>query len=196
MTIRFDCPVCGHSLKCAEEVAGKRVKCTRCAAITTAPTPIAHPEIVTDKELPAPSPQPQTDSVQTNVVTTTAAPVAPPPAPSGWQAVEQPTTNGSITSAAPPILSARAQVIHPHERDDEDDDREWSRRSRRSRRDDVGFRCPFCGTDEIPLRQSKIATTGWIVFAVLLLLFWPLFFIGLLIKEEHKVCAECGMKLD
>jgi hypothetical protein len=197
MTIRFDCPVCGHSLKCADEVAGKRVQCTRFAAITTAPVPITHPEIVTNDEPPTVAPQPKAEPARTNIVTTTAAPSPAPPAPSTWQAVEQPTLDGSIT-AATPVLSARAQVIHPYERDDEDDDHEPRRRNYRSRRhrNEGGFRCPYCGTDEIPLRQSKISTAGWIVFAVLLLLFWPLFFTGLLMKEEHKVCAECGMKLN
>jgi hypothetical protein len=30
---------------------------------------------------------------------------------------------------------------------------------------------------------------------VLVLLFWPLFWIGLLIKENYRVCADCGRTL-
>ncbi len=68
------------------------------------------------------------------------------------------------------------------------------RRPRRRERQ-VGFRCPFCGSDEFPLRRSQISVGGWIVFAVMILVCFPLFWIGLLIKEEYRVCAECGMKL-
>jgi transcription elongation factor Elf1 len=78
--------------------------------------------------------------------------------------------------------------------DDDFDDRPVRRRSSR-RNEDRGFACPFCGSSEPPLNRSKISTAGWVVFALLLLLFWPLFWIGLLIKENFRVCAECGKTL-
>ncbi|MDQ3798317.1 MAG: hypothetical protein M3384_02605, partial [Acidobacteriota bacterium] len=45
-----------------------------------------------------------------------------------------------------------------------------------------GYRCPRCGTQNLPHIERKISTAGWVVFAVLLVVFLPLFWIGLLIK--------------
>ena len=73
--------------------------------------------------------------------------------------------------------------------DDEDDD------ARPVRRRDVGFRCPYCNSSVWPITRSQISTGGWIVFAVMLLVCFPLFFIGLLITEEYKVCADCGTRI-
>jgi len=58
-----------------------------------------------------------------------------------------------------------------------------------------GFRCPFCGSDAPPMIARRISTGGWIVFAALLLFCFPLFFIGLLIKEEYRACSWCRSPL-
>jgi lipopolysaccharide-induced tumor necrosis factor-alpha factor len=57
------------------------------------------------------------------------------------------------------------------------------------------FHCPSCGSEEYPITESQIATAGWIVFAVMLVFCWPLFWIGLLIKEDFRRCARCGAKV-
>ena len=59
----------------------------------------------------------------------------------------------------------------------------------------AGFACPFCRAHGAPLQRAKISTAGWIVFAVLLLLCFPLFWIGLLMKETYRVCGSCGSNL-
>jgi hypothetical protein len=51
--------------------------------------------------------------------------------------------------------------------------------------------CPTCGCREEPTTTKRISQAGWIVFAVLLVTFWPLFWIGLLINEEVKQCRRC-----
>lgn len=51
--------------------------------------------------------------------------------------------------------------------------------------------CPSCGCTEEPSTTKRISQAGWIVFAVLLVTFWPLFWIGLLINEEVKQCRRC-----
>ncbi len=57
------------------------------------------------------------------------------------------------------------------------------------------FRCPNC-MSQYPARiEKRISTAGWITFAVLLVFFFPLFWIGLLIKEEVQVCQSCGTKV-
>ncbi|MSR53796.1 MAG: hypothetical protein EXS09_10970 [Gemmataceae bacterium] len=85
-----------------------------------------------------------------------------------------------------------------------DDAGETDERSRgRSRRDDDrrpgrsegGFRCHHCGTSDFPINRSKISTAGWIVFGVMLLFCFPLFFIGLLMKENYRECGRCGMRI-
>jgi RNA polymerase subunit RPABC4/transcription elongation factor Spt4 len=58
-----------------------------------------------------------------------------------------------------------------------------------------GYRCPNCGTQNLPLISKKISSAGWIVFAVLLLLFFPLFWVGFLIKEDVKMCGVCGARV-
>lgn len=57
------------------------------------------------------------------------------------------------------------------------------------------YRCPRCGTTQPPLTEKKISTEGWIVFAVLLVFCLPLFWIGLLMKKEHRICSMCHADL-
>ena len=46
------------------------------------------------------------------------------------------------------------------------------------------------------MTKRRISTGGWITFGVLLVLCFPLFWIGLLIKEDYRVCGTCLAKLD
>ena len=57
------------------------------------------------------------------------------------------------------------------------------------------FRCPYCGTEQPPIVAQRISTGGWIVFAMMILFCFPLFFIGLLIKEEYRQCSWCRASL-
>lgn len=57
------------------------------------------------------------------------------------------------------------------------------------------FRCPNCTAEMMPRLERKISTTGWIVFAVLLVTVFPLFWIGLLIKEDVAFCQSCNAQL-
>ena len=57
------------------------------------------------------------------------------------------------------------------------------------------FRCPHCMSQYMPRMERRISTAGWITFAVLLVFFFPLFWIGLLIKEDVRVCQTCNSKI-
>jgi hypothetical protein len=57
------------------------------------------------------------------------------------------------------------------------------------------YRCPNCMSQFLPRIERRISTTGWIVFAVLLVLFFPLFWVGLLIKEDVQICPSCNVRL-
>jgi DNA-directed RNA polymerase subunit RPC12/RpoP len=59
----------------------------------------------------------------------------------------------------------------------------------------VGFRCPYCNATTPPFRGQRISTGGWITFAVLMFVCLPLFWIGLLMKEDYTQCSNCGIKL-
>jgi ribosomal protein L40E len=58
-----------------------------------------------------------------------------------------------------------------------------------------GVCCPYCRTTYPPIIRRQISTAGWITFAVLLVFCWPLFWIGLLIREDIRICSACGARL-
>ena len=58
-----------------------------------------------------------------------------------------------------------------------------------------GYRCPNCGSTYPPVAEKRISTEGWIVFCALLVFCLPLFWIGLLMKEELRVCPMCRARL-
>jgi hypothetical protein len=58
-----------------------------------------------------------------------------------------------------------------------------------------GYRCPRCGTQNAPYISRKISSAGWIVFAILMVMFFPLFWIGFLIKEDVKTCSICNTRV-
>ena len=57
------------------------------------------------------------------------------------------------------------------------------------------YRCPNCMSQFLPRIERRISTTGWVVFAVFLVLFFPLFWVGLLIKEDVQICPSCNVRL-
>lgn len=53
------------------------------------------------------------------------------------------------------------------------------------------YRCPYCGTNYLPIMERRISTAGWIVFAMLLVFTFVFFWIGLLMKENVPICPVC-----
>lgn len=78
----------------------------------------------------------------------------------------------------------RPKVVH----EDEEEDRP-------SRREGRGFQCPFCKSRKLPVYDSKISGSGWVVFVLLLLFCFPFCFFGLMMREEAQYCQDCDMKL-
>lgn len=58
-----------------------------------------------------------------------------------------------------------------------------------------GYHCPRCSSQMLPKVVKRISTAGWIVFAALMVFFFPLFWIGLLIKEDTRMCPVCNLKV-
>ncbi len=56
----------------------------------------------------------------------------------------------------------------------------------------LAFRCPRCMSHLAPKIEKRISTAGWITFAVLLVFFFPLFWIGFFIKEDVQICPVCN----
>lgn len=54
--------------------------------------------------------------------------------------------------------------------------------------------CPRCTRQNFPVIKQQVSTAGWITFAILLVTIFPLFWIGLLIKEDAYVCPVCNFK--
>ncbi len=59
-----------------------------------------------------------------------------------------------------------------------------------------GYRCPRCTTQALPLLTRKVSTAGWITFAVLLVTTGIFFWIGLLIREDVRVCPVCNLRIE
>lgn len=55
----------------------------------------------------------------------------------------------------------------------------------------AGYRCPNCGTNAPPITRSEISDGGWIVFILMLFLCLPLFWVGLLMRDQFRVCPAC-----
>jgi uncharacterized membrane protein len=56
------------------------------------------------------------------------------------------------------------------------------------------FRCPSCGYAGHAMITERVSTGGWIVFAVLLLVCFPIFWIPLITMKERKAqCPNCRL---
>jgi RNA polymerase subunit RPABC4/transcription elongation factor Spt4 len=58
-----------------------------------------------------------------------------------------------------------------------------------------GYRCPNCQSTYPPIAEKRISTEGWIVFVALLVFCLPLFWVGLLMKEQLRVCPVCRARV-
>ncbi|HVG32341.1 MAG TPA: LITAF-like zinc ribbon domain-containing protein [Pyrinomonadaceae bacterium] len=59
----------------------------------------------------------------------------------------------------------------------------------------VGYRCPRCGASYLPTVEKKVSSEGWLIFVLMLFFCFPLFWIGLLMKQEYRVCPVCHADL-
>ncbi|REJ78674.1 MAG: zinc ribbon domain-containing protein [Acidobacteria bacterium] len=58
------------------------------------------------------------------------------------------------------------------------------------------YRCPHCGTTALPIVTKRVSSAGWAVFTLLLIFTLFLFWIGLLMQEEVRVCSVCKGRID
>lgn len=59
----------------------------------------------------------------------------------------------------------------------------------------AGYRCPRCSATYLPIVEKKISSEGMLIFILLLFFCFPLCWIGLLMKQESRVCPVCHANL-
>lgn len=57
------------------------------------------------------------------------------------------------------------------------------------------YRCPYCNSPYPPLSNRRISSGGWITFAVLVAIFFPIAWVGLLMQENYLRCSQCRVVL-
>jgi hypothetical protein len=214
--IRFACPGCAATFTVGPDQAGKAGQCPKCDSQFLIPADAAggdQPSPQSDQPPPLPSqeaPPPLPVEIQpcpqcqtrlsvdpghvggevkcpgcATIFRAGRADAPPPPkaGPSRRGKLER-LGSGSADPADRDDEDGRRRSRRSRRRDEDDDDR-----PRRSRRDG----CPSCGCRQV-VYKSEISTAGWVTFAVLLAVCWPLFWIGLMMKEEFRACADCGRK--
>jgi hypothetical protein len=60
----------------------------------------------------------------------------------------------------------------------------------------TGFICPYCDNPSVVVQKTKMSNTGIILLVILVVLFWPLFWIGFLIRDRYNICSVCGRMLN
>jgi predicted Zn finger-like uncharacterized protein len=203
----FSCPTCAQSFRVGDDAAGKKVVCPKCFQKILVPTPPKPPPPVptpsskttlgklVDEELPSlppatssPRPHEETPADGEIIIVEYHAPKPPPKGSLPTPPEDDRPKHGREKSSE---FDFDSEDHRPPKRgryrDEYDDEEDDSRRSRRQRR----WRCPYCGSREIPLKTRQISLAGWMV----ILLCWPLFWIGMSMKEDHLECYDCGLKV-
>lgn len=199
--IRYNCPRCKKSLESPASFAGQKLNCPDCNQRLQIPqpsTPSSPPvnKTILAKEEPAaglPPPAPSVPPVP--VVKLELAEEAPPRAERAPVRRESclecgaDVTQRSRVQTCPDCgsLFCSAACYREHHK------HSHARKSKKRTREFV--ECDYCGSTEPPYRTSQISQAGWIVFALMLVFFFPLFWIGLLMTETNYTCRDCGRRL-
>ena len=170
------CPTCNATLQIADGMAGSTAACPKCAAEMLIPLPQAGSTAPTPAGYDVPSAS--SDNIPKMAKSIPKSPVPPTLHHANEDDEDRPARRKSRRSR--------------RDDDDEEDDDDYRGRRRNTRR---GARCRCCDSKLEIVRREQISQGGWIVFAVMLLVCWPLFFIGLMMKEEYMACADCGARL-
>jgi hypothetical protein len=58
------------------------------------------------------------------------------------------------------------------------------------------YQCPRCGSVVPPITKRRVSKGGWAAFVILLILFFPLCWVGLVFqRESYQVCGHCNCEL-
>jgi lipopolysaccharide-induced tumor necrosis factor-alpha factor len=197
--IRYSCPRCAKALEAPRGMGGQKLNCPGCGQRLQIPQPPAAPPPLNKTILAVES--------QVAARPSQSGPT-PPPLP---QVVEAPLVE--LVEAAPArrerclecgrditgqdrlVTCAKCGSLFCSSACYRDHDHYAHGKKKRRRERRVGFECPYCGTREPPYLTSTISSEGWVVFALMLVFCFPLFWIGLLMTQEQRHCADCGVRL-
>jgi hypothetical protein len=158
-------------------MAGTKVKCGNCGQRILVPTPPPQTKAGTNKTT--------LGKIVSDDLTTT-VPVATAPPPVVPMAIPAPDSSDKEVEDEPQKKRKRRKSSRFDDEDEFDDDPD----------DEIRIRCPFCRKKGEPYVREQISMAGWIVFAVVLFFFFPLCWIGLLMKEKARYCRRCHSRLD
>jgi DNA-directed RNA polymerase subunit RPC12/RpoP len=211
--IRYSCPRCNRSLESPVSFAGQKLNCPDCNQRLQIPKPSAAPAgpslnktMLAPEELRPPVPTPVASARSQPTAPPAAPPTVPPmrvelieetPAPASRQA---PVGRESCLECGADIsqrqrvqtcpdcgsLFCSAMCIREHRR---------HAHSTQPKGRPQLVECSRCGSSARPYQVNEISSGGWVVFAVLLILFFPLCWIGLLMTESHWKCSDCGARI-
>jgi len=204
--IRYNCPRCKKSLESPVSFAGQKLNCPDCNQRLQIPQPSAPPAPLVNKtilavEEPAagspmsrsPSPPmpsvPAVPVVKLELVEETPAKAERAPARrESCLECGVDVTQRSRVQTCPDCgsLFCSAACYREHQK------HSHSRKQKKRPRE---VECEYCGSNEPPYRTSQISQAGWIVFVLMLVFFFPLFWIGLLMTETQYTCRDCGRRL-
>jgi hypothetical protein len=181
------CPHCSQKLKAPDGSEGKRVRCPACKKPFEVNVRLDDLEVVPDPQARQEAQPPHQDDDDR-------------PSRRDDDDNDRPSKRRRRRDDDDDRPSRRRQDDDDDDRDDYDRDRPSKSRRRRDDDDDrrpskSGYRCPYCKTTTPPVFRSQVSVVGWIVFVILLVTTCILCFIGLLIKEDVRVCPECNGKV-
>jgi DNA-directed RNA polymerase subunit RPC12/RpoP len=197
--VRYTCPRCKESLESPVSFAGQKLNCPKCnqrlqipQPSTPAPPAVNKTILATEESAAAAAPiAVQPLDVVSVVEEAPARRSAEPPARrenclecganiTGRNRVQTCSDCGSSFCSA---ACYREHHYYAH-----------SRRRKKKRRPER-IECHRCDSTARPYTSWVISQSGWVVFVVLLILFFPLCWIGLLMTEPEYRCADCGARL-
>ena len=197
--IHYTCPRCKKSLESPVSFAGQKMNCPDCNQRLQIPQPSTPPAapplnktILASEEPPAgPSSPPTVESAGNIPVVHLGKPLREP-APARRESclecgidISQRQRVQTCPDCSAVLCSSGCYREHRYQT-------HAPARKSRPRREE----CDRCGSTARPYRTQVITEGGWILFAVLLVFFFPLCWIGLLMTETEWRCADCRARLD
>ena len=205
--IRYNCPRCKKSLESPVSFAGQKLNCPDCnqrlqipqppsppappvnktiLATVESTAPVASPSPVVRERSASPPPVPSLKVVEE---ISPSAELAPPSRRESCLECGVDVTRRSRVQTCPDcgslFCSAACYREHHHHA-----------HARKQKKHSRFVECDYCGSTARPRTTTEISQGGWIVFALLLVFFFPLFWIGLLMTETKVMCDDCGRRLD
>jgi hypothetical protein len=209
--IAISCPACANTGKVPTDFAGKTVRCPKCRGKIQVPMPDGASTVPAQSSKPGIGNAPAKSAVETrcpfcNELIQAAAKKCKHcgewlDAAQGGEKPQSKAPSGPVdlSSYVTPGSTLPVPVLQPQQPDSAfnfDSPNQPVASGQELAAESSGFHCPFCKTTSRPIVKSQVSTAGWIMFILLLvLLCWPLCWIGLFIKEDYRVCSACGIKL-